>query len=105
MVHLTCECAQRYFPTPSSNPTRNNRQVLKVNKKNLEESSVEDNTEHNPTNQVSRPKQKPCNTKQSKGSTQTCTRNIEAEGLLEECSLPTSLGLTPATVASKAMIE
>ena len=105
MAHLTRECAQRYFPAPNTNPTRNNRQVLKVHKENLEESAVEGKTEPNQTNRESRAKQKPCNKKQSKGSTQTCTRNIEADGLLEECSLPTSLGLTPATVASKAMIE
>ena len=105
MAHLTRECAQRYFPAPNSNPTRNNRQVLKVNKENLEESVVERKTEPNQTNRESRAKQKPGNKKQSKEGTQTCTRNIEADGLLEECSLPTSLGLTPATVASKAMIE
>ena len=93
------------FQLLNSNLTRNNRQVLKVNKKNLEESRVEEDTEPNQTNRESRSKQKLFTKKQNKGGTQTCTRNIEADGLLEEFSLPVSLGLTPATVASKAMIE
>ena len=61
---------------------------------------MEEETDSSRTDRESRSKQKPFTKKQSKGGTQTCTRNIEADSLIEEISLPTSLGLTPATVAS-----
>ena len=84
---------------------RNNRQVLKFSKKNSEESQVGEETDSSQTEGESRSKQKSRTKKNNKGGTQTCTRNLKADSLIEEISLPTSLGLTLATVASKAMIE
>ena len=62
-------------------------------------------TDSSQTEGESRSKQKLRTKKNNKGGTQICTRNLKADSLIKEISLPTSLGLTPATVASKAMIE